>query len=237
MSAPLLTLIANPAAETHTTSDRLEILHALIAAPTFDPVLREDVIRVASDHPVYGWCCPVPGCERSRATWADFCCQHSAEWSAVQRDGDSIADFLRRAQPLKSKGTRNFGPCLICPHALAYSRDGLCYWHTHKLGKWRSNRRRKGQQASLDEWAVWQLPLPDFGQCRVMACPHPGAHWLGLCSHHFYRYAREGKPGGAETVTDASVGRPTTSRSSIQTKLPSGAGACRAMRSAGRTAS
>ncbi|MEU9546989.1 hypothetical protein AB0E09_52610, partial [Streptomyces mirabilis] len=123
MSAPLLKLIANPAAETRTTSDRLEILHALIAAPTFDPVLREDVIRIVPDHPVYGWCCPVSGCERSRATWGEFCCEHCVEWSAVQRNGDSIVDFLRKAQPLKAKGTRAFGPCLICPHALAHRSD------------------------------------------------------------------------------------------------------------------
>ncbi|MEU1034478.1 site-specific integrase [Streptomyces mirabilis] len=208
MTAPLLKLIANPAAETRTTPDRLEILHALIAAPTFDPVLREDVIRIVPDHPVYGWCCPVSGCERSRATWGEFCCEHSVEWSAVQRNGDSIVDFLRKAQPLKAKGTRAFGPCLICPHALAHRSDGLCYLHASKLGKWRSNRRRRGQQASFDEWVLWQLPFPDFGVCRVSACPHPGADWLGLCAHHLSRYTREGKPGGAAAVNDQSAGEP-----------------------------
>ncbi|MEV6741350.1 hypothetical protein AB0N14_32345 [Streptomyces sp. NPDC051104] len=47
-----------------TKRDRLEILHALIAAPTFDPLLTPDVIAVPGDHPVFGWACAVEDCGR-----------------------------------------------------------------------------------------------------------------------------------------------------------------------------
>ncbi|AZQ37699.1 site-specific integrase [Streptomyces cyaneochromogenes] len=200
MTAQPLTLTVSSAAKTRTVSDRLEILHALIAAPTFDPVFRDDVIQVAPDHPVYGWNCRVPGCERSRNAFLDFCGEHTAEWNAVQRVGNGIVEFLSKAQPLKVRGGRNLDSCVICSHAPAYSGDGLCFLHAGNLVKWRSRQRRQGKPCDFELWADDQLPYPDFGQCKVVACGRAGAHWIGLCHHHLERYRREGSPGGAEKV-------------------------------------
>jgi hypothetical protein len=33
--------------------DRLEILAALISAPSFDPLFRPDIVKVPAGHPVY----------------------------------------------------------------------------------------------------------------------------------------------------------------------------------------
>ncbi|MFE0138492.1 tyrosine-type recombinase/integrase [Streptomyces sp. NPDC059037] len=201
MRTPLLQLTVNRDAETRTTPDRLEILHALIAAPTFDPVFRDDVIQVASDHPVYRWACPVPVCGRTRRGWGEFCYTHQYEWRAIQREGGDITDFLRKAQPLIARGGRVMKEsCLICPHAPAVSKYGLCFLHSNHWSKWGEYRRLKGRPDSFEDWLAEQLPYPDFGKCKVPACAHPGAHWIGLCPDHFRRYHREGKPGGAEKV-------------------------------------
>ena len=39
--------------------DRLEILTALIAGPSFDPIFRPDVIEIPRQHPIYRWECVV----------------------------------------------------------------------------------------------------------------------------------------------------------------------------------
>jgi hypothetical protein len=46
--------------------DRLEILAALISAPSFDPLFRAEIITVPPGHPVYRWNCLVTGCERPK---------------------------------------------------------------------------------------------------------------------------------------------------------------------------
>ena len=48
-------LVVIPAPRTRTVSDRLEILQTLITGPGFDPLLRDDIIRVPRGHAVYGW--------------------------------------------------------------------------------------------------------------------------------------------------------------------------------------
>ena len=42
--------------------DRLELVTALIGAPSFDPLYRTGLIRFPRDHPVYRWGCAVEGC-------------------------------------------------------------------------------------------------------------------------------------------------------------------------------
>ncbi|MGW0515479.1 hypothetical protein ACWD1W_40970 [Streptomyces olivaceoviridis] len=126
MSAPTLALAPDTTAGTRTTSDRLELLQTLIAGPTFDPVLRGDVIRVPHDHPVYGWLCGVPRCERIRDVRRDYCCGHAAQWLQFQREGRDIVAFLKEAVPLKPRGGRYLGNCLFCPDVPAYRRCATC---------------------------------------------------------------------------------------------------------------
>jgi len=52
--------------------DRLDILAALISAPSFDPLFRTEVIAVPPGHPVYRWNCLVTGCERPKMGHGDF---------------------------------------------------------------------------------------------------------------------------------------------------------------------
>jgi hypothetical protein len=56
--------------------DRLELLTALIDGPAFDPLLRPGVIRIPARHPVLGWACLVPGCERPRTGTSGMCHTH-----------------------------------------------------------------------------------------------------------------------------------------------------------------
>ncbi|MGA5191439.1 tyrosine-type recombinase/integrase [Streptomyces griseoincarnatus] len=200
MTAPALTLVTDPAAGTRTVSDRLELLQALIAGPSFDPVLRPDVIRVPHDHPVYGWLCGVPSCERSRDVWRDYCCKHAAQWNHFQRDGRDIVAFLKEAVPLKPRGGRHLGNCLFCPGAPAYSSNGLCYLHSGNLVKWRAFQRRAGRPDDYELWAARQEPFPPFGDCLVPSCPEQAGCYIALCPYHLQRYIREERPGGARAV-------------------------------------
>jgi hypothetical protein len=56
--------------------DRLEILTALIAGPSFDPVYRPDIITIPGGHPIYRWACVVADCERPRTGGSDLCSIH-----------------------------------------------------------------------------------------------------------------------------------------------------------------
>ncbi|WP_405467390.1 tyrosine-type recombinase/integrase [Streptomyces canus] len=200
MNAPALALAPDTTAGTRTTSDRLELLQTLIAGPAFDPVLRGDVIRVPHDHPVYGWLCGVPKCERSRDVWRDYCCDHAAQWNRFQREGRDIVAFLKEAVPLKPRGGRHLGTCLFCPDVPAYSGNGLCYLHSGALVKWRAFQRRSGRPDDYELWAARQEPFPRFGDCRAPSCPEGAGHYIGLCPYHFLRYIREGRPGNARAV-------------------------------------
>ena len=52
--------------------DRLEVLTALIDAPSFDPLFRAEIIKIPPDHPIYRWNCLVTGCERPKAGRGDL---------------------------------------------------------------------------------------------------------------------------------------------------------------------
>ena len=56
--------------------DRLEILTALVSAPSFDPLFRGDIITIPAGHPVYRWDCLADGCERVISGRGDLCRAH-----------------------------------------------------------------------------------------------------------------------------------------------------------------
>ena len=60
--------------------DRLDILTALIAGPSFDPIFRPEVIEIPRQHPIYRWECVVDHCERSRSGGSDLCPEHLRQW-------------------------------------------------------------------------------------------------------------------------------------------------------------
>ena len=81
--------------------DRLEILTALIAGPSFDPIFRPDVIEIPPGHPIYRWECVVGGCERSRSGGTDLCNEHRQQWARDRERGVGKAAFLTAATSLK----------------------------------------------------------------------------------------------------------------------------------------
>ena len=70
--------------------DRLEMLTALIAAPSFDPLFRAEVIQVPAGHPVFRWSCVVPQCRRGRGEWREFCGAHERQWTAARESGTGL---------------------------------------------------------------------------------------------------------------------------------------------------
>lgn len=198
MTALHLLPVVNGQAPSRTVSDRLELLQALIAAPTFDPLFRSDVILFPGDHPTYGWICRVAACRRPSETARDFCNAHRIEWKAIKGQGGTITDFYRVAKPLQPRGYVAQVPCLVCPEVPAWSSLQLCFLH---YGQWNSRRqlaKANGQaEPDFDEWVSQARPFPGFGKCLVVSCAETAGHPLGLCQRHKNRYRRDGKPGGA----------------------------------------
>lgn len=200
MTGPALTLIPADKGRTRTKGDRLELLTALIAAPSFDPLLRSDAIQMPPDHPVYGWGCAVAGCRRSRDVCSNYCSGHWRQWLDMRRSGATVVDFLRTAEPLPAPIRGSGQLCLICPHARAVGAQGLCFLHTTNYSSWRRYRRSKNRPDAVELFVAEQHPYPVFGQCRIATCPEEAVEWIGLCFTHFTLYSRSGRPGGAHRV-------------------------------------
>jgi integrase len=180
-----------------TKRDRLEILHALIAAPTFDPLMTPDVIAVPGDHPVFGWACAVEDCERSRNTTQELCSEHGTAWRRWRQDGGTYIEFLRAARPLTSTMWRRPPGCLVCPDVPAISKLGVCFYHVTRWRQHRLTESRQGRDADFDAWLLTERPQPGLGKCQVVACGDAAGHPVGLCNWHRRQYVREGRPGGA----------------------------------------
>ncbi|MFE6692199.1 hypothetical protein ACFVFQ_37835 [Streptomyces sp. NPDC057743] len=69
-----------PQHDTRAGRDRLEVLTALINAPSFDPLFRPGVITIPPDHPVYRWNCLVTDCERTTMGHGDLCSAQEMHW-------------------------------------------------------------------------------------------------------------------------------------------------------------
>ena len=174
--------------------DRLEILAALISAPSFDPLFRPDIIKVPAGHPVYRWNC-LAGCERTVMGHGDLCGAHQDLWRKHRGEGGTRAAFLRAARPLGPGEGVEEQPCRICPDRPAcHVTLRLCHHHQFR---WYNYRPRHGDAADFDQWLAGQEPSPGYGRCLVRVCPEKAFSPLGLCSRHDARYQREGRPGGA----------------------------------------
>lgn len=204
VSVKLLPILSSRA-DGRTRNDRLEILHALMAAPSFDLAFRKDVVRVAEHHPVYGWVCHVPGCERPSKK-NTLCQVHLREWFAARKAGVSQPAFLRAAKPLKGQIRRDQRPCLICSHTPASSYWGVCFLHMTRWNNHRTMLQKMGHTADFDSWLASEQPYPAWGPCQVEGCHYPAEHPLRLCLPDLERYKRDGKPGGAKNPTNWGVG-------------------------------
>ena len=78
-----LTLLPSDEDGRRAARDRLELLTTLIAAPSFDPLYRDDIIHIPRQHPVFGYQCQVPDCEAA-ATHRGFCMEHKQQWRVAE---------------------------------------------------------------------------------------------------------------------------------------------------------
>jgi integrase len=182
--------------DVRTGRDRLEVLTALINAPSFDPLFRADIIKIPLDHPVYRWNCLVTGCERPKAGRGDLCSAHLRQWREHRGHGKTArAEFVRTADPAGAAAWIDELPCRICPGRPARNIAlVLCDKHQYR---WYRHLELHGADADFDTWFAEQQPYPTYGSCHVQVCPELAHSPLGLCSRHDSRYQSQGKPGGA----------------------------------------
>ena len=177
--------------------DRLEILTALIGAPSFDPVFRDVVIRVPQGHRVYQWACTVEGCERVRSGGTDLCSAHCQQWAGARDAGTSRAEFHATAKPLPRAEFEQEGPCLICPGRPASPRTELRLCRRH-YGAWKYPPGPRETPVDFAQWVADQQPCEGYGNCRASVCLGLADSPLGLCCWHRHRYKRDRRPGGAQ---------------------------------------
>jgi hypothetical protein len=175
--------------------DRLEILTALIDAPSFDPIFRPDVIVIPRDHPVYRWTCVVDCCERSRNGSSDLCAEHLRQLADARARGVGRAEFITTATGLDTPIRAEEIMCRVCPERPADQAEiRLCRLHWHR---WQKQRKTLGEDADFAVWLAGQDPLPGYGRCVVAVCVNLAESPLGMCQWHRRRYTREGRAGGA----------------------------------------
>ncbi|RKR88402.1 phage integrase family protein [Micromonospora pisi] len=205
-----LTLLPQPSRPGRVGRDRLEILTALINAPSFDPIFRTDIVRIPRDHATYRWWCVIGGCERVRSSGADMCAVHMRAWSKADQHGVGKAAFLSTAEPLPASEWVEQAACRICPdRPAAHTRWRLCRRH---LSQWKHHGVL--DEAAFVNWVAVQQPYPGYGDCLVAVCPNLAESPLRLCSGHETRYRKAGSPGGADLSSAWSQryeqrGRPT----------------------------
>ncbi|WP_239340221.1 hypothetical protein [Frankia sp. CiP3] len=180
--------------------DRLEILTALIAAPSFDPLFRAELIRIPAGHRIYRWQCAVDGCDRpATGQSSDLCTVHAEMWRQYQReDGATRASFLIAAAPLAPSAAAEELPCRICPQRpAAHVTLRLC---RHHKSRWSHCRDHDG--TDFGTWLAEQIPMAGYGDCQVRVCPEMADTPLGLCARHGQSYRQADRPGGAALPRD-----------------------------------
>ncbi|WP_369356118.1 tyrosine-type recombinase/integrase [Streptomyces sp. cg2] len=171
------------------------MLTALIAAPNFDPLFRDEIIQIPGQHPVFTWGCQVPQCERPGNGASRLCDVHDEQWQAARARGERKSAFLASAEPLTAFQGFGAGCCRICPGRPAHTRElALCERHEHL---WSVFCRDHLGEADLESWAAGQDAFYSFGSCRVRTCTELAVSPLGLCLGHRHRYWHAGRPGGA----------------------------------------
>src|SRR5208283_1076785 len=175
--------------------DRLEVLTALISAPSSDPLFRADIIKIPAGHPVYRWNCLARDCERATIGHGDLCSAHEMLWRKHRDEGGTRAGFLQAAAPAGPGEGAEEQPCRICPDRPAcHLALRLCHYHQ---SRWYHYRDRHGDGTGFGRWLAGQEPAAGYGRCRVHVCPETAFSPLGLCPRHEARYRSQGSPGGA----------------------------------------
>src|SRR6266496_2638098 len=129
--------------------DRLEVLAALISAPSFDPLFRPDIIKIPAGHPVYRWNC-LAGCERTVMGHGDLCGVHQDLWRRHRGEGGTRTSFLQAAQPLGPGEGVEEQPCRICPdRPSCHLTLRLCHHHQWRWYNYRPRHRSEEHTSEL----------------------------------------------------------------------------------------
>ncbi|WP_405462921.1 hypothetical protein OG783_33410 [Streptomyces jietaisiensis] len=191
-----LTLLPGRTDTTRIGRDRLELLTALITAPTFDPLFRGTLIFIPPQHPVYAWQCAVDGCLRIRRVSHNLCNTHNLQWEQAERAGQTKRAFMDAAAALPAARGVDYGRCLICPDRPAISpATRLCQQHQTR---WQYGEAAGTDRARFEDWSRTQRPLPGYGLCQAR-CPFLACTSLGLCLQHLNRYKIDNRPGDARS--------------------------------------
>lgn len=178
-----------------TRRDRLEVLTALIDAPNFDQLYRDDIIRFPARHPTYWWGCEVTKCE-AIAQNSGFCRGHDKDWREGARGKIPRSDFARQSEPIEITLGSELVDCRIC----GGSRQAVA--RTHRL----CNRHRsmwfREDRPDVERWSSQQAAFRSFGPCLVTTCPELAQSPLGLCTAHVSRYEQDDSPGNASLPLD-----------------------------------
>ncbi|MGW2090262.1 hypothetical protein [Streptomyces sp. NPDC001880] len=201
MSTPvLLPVVQSP--DRRQYRDRLEILTALLAGPTVDPLYSEDLVKFPEDHPVYGWKCCVVDCQGPAVGGGqkDMCCAHLTEFRRrVKTEPDLTRYHFQQTAPARNPmGNVDPPDCRICLERPSYmSTIDLCSRHYRR---WLRARDSVGEAADFELWCSREKPLRSFGDCLVSVCHLRAATPLGLCETHEKRYRTAGRPGLARVA-------------------------------------
>ena len=173
--------------------DRLEILTALISAPSFDLVFRPDIIKVPAGHPVYRWDC-VAAMRAAVLGRGDLCAAHQGQWAAESERGRDMAAFVTGCPRPGRAGRRSEVICRICPDGPLPRDLRLCHRH---LFRWNVRRTRRVRARTSRSGLSQERPCPGYGRCGVVICPELADSPAGIVRRHDSRYRRDGAPGGA----------------------------------------
>ena len=97
-----MTLALLPQPDARQGRDRLEIMTALISAPSFDPLFRGDIIKIPAGHPVYRWNC-LAGCARTVMGHGDLRAAHQVLWRRHRDEGGTRAGFSAGSPALRAR--------------------------------------------------------------------------------------------------------------------------------------
>jgi integrase len=165
----------------------------------------QQVLRLAPDHPQFGWsACLVPGCPGRRRA-AGFC-QACHGWLVASGIDVAAGGLDLAALPARPPLFRE-GACAVpgCGRPWRSERAQLCLWHAEQ----RDRSGRPDLRAFLARDDV--RPMAGFGPCQVAACDREAAaEQHPYCLVHRERYYKARREAGFDEARWRAADRPVT---------------------------
>jgi integrase len=162
------------------------------------------VLRLAPDHPQFGWsACCFPGCLARRR--AGGFCQACHGWLTASGIDVSAGGLDLAALPARPPLFRA-GACAVrgCGRPWRSAGAQLCVWHAEQ-------RERFGMPAMEAFLARADVrPMAGFGPCRVVACDREAVAEHAYCLTHQCRYYKARRQGGFDEARWRAAEQPVT---------------------------